>query len=312
MKITEVRVSEANLDSILARSQNEFLGNKDQYPEFRLRFSLGIRNSQTEIKYYEMSEAGEVCSSFLLVHRNMRLNETNLRICFLTQVIVSNKNRGEGLTYKISEYAEKMALRDGVGVTFVVARRAVRNLYAKLGFIGFSHFSEIRLTTISDIHGFKIRRTNSPKETDLKKLVSLHEETYSNLMFFLTRSEESFKGLLELPNYRVRISEDASFYFIGSANTIVEIGMSKEAINEEVVATIISEEFECLKLNRNHKIFRFCVELGMQDLERFELSEGHLLKIHKANLSTSQNQELEFFIKHPGAQFAELLEVDQW
>jgi len=107
MKITEVRVSEANLDSVLARSQNEFLGNKDPYPEFRLRFSLGIRNSQTEIKYYEMSEAGEVCASFQLVHRNMRLNETNLRICFLTQVIVSNKNRGEGLTYKISEYAEK-------------------------------------------------------------------------------------------------------------------------------------------------------------------------------------------------------------
>jgi hypothetical protein len=78
------------------------------------------------------------------------------------------------------------------------------------------------------------------------------------------------------------------------------------------LATIIFGGFECIKVNRNHEIFRLGVEFGMQETERFELREGHLLKIHKNNLSPTQNLELEVFIRHPGDQFAELSEMDQW
>jgi hypothetical protein len=312
MKFTEMKVDKENLEHVLARSRYEFLSDTDLYPNFLLRFCLGISDPLTEAKYYEILEGESICASFMLVYKHMKLDETNMKICFLTQVIISSEYRGQGLTHKIAQLAERMALRDGAGVTFVIARRAVKDLYAKLGFVGFSHFSQIKLSYVPGIDDSHRRKTYIPEEKDLKNLVAMHKQAYSGLKFFLIRSEESFKHLLKLPNYKTEISEDDSFYLISSSNEIVEIGMKRNARTLEILATIIFGRFESMKINKEHEIFRLGVKLGMLEENRFEPREGHLLKIHANNLSSNQILELEVFKKNPGAQFAELSEIDQW
>ncbi len=312
MKFAEMKVDEKNLEYVLARSRYEFLRNTDLYPNFLRRFSVGISDPLTEAKYYEIFEDESVCASFLLVYKQMKLDETFVKICFLTQVIVSSENRGQGLAHKVTQLAEEMALRDGAGVTFVIARRAVKDLYSKLGFVGFSHFSQIKLSHIPGVHESLKKRMYIPEEGDLANLVAMHEQAHSCMNFFLIRSEESFKQILKLPNYKIEISEDKSFYFIRSSNEIVEIGMKRNARALEILGTIIFGRYESVKIHKEHEIYRLGVQLGLQEENRFEPREGHLLKIHENNLSPNQILKLEVFKRNPGAQFAELLEIDQW
>jgi len=312
MKIVEQKVHLENLDSVLKRSRIEFIPDEEDYPIFRTRFRIGILDPNTEIKYFEMSESGEVCASFHLVYKQLRMNQETIRVCFLTQVIVSSSFRGQGLTYKIAEYAEKVATMEGAGITFVVARRAVRDLYFKLGFVGFSHFSKISLQKVDETSISKVTQIIAPREEDLQLILGLYEKTYSNLNFCLIRSVESFKGFLKMPNYRLGFSSDKSFYFIGSSGKVVEVGINENATINGIIATLIKEGFDSLQLNKNHEISKYAISQNMFYSERFELREGHLLKIHDANLDTRQKQALEQFIRFPGSQFAELLEIDQW
>jgi N-acetylglutamate synthase-like GNAT family acetyltransferase len=312
MKIIERKVNLENLDSVLERSRVEFIPYEEDYPKFRTRFCLGLLDPDTEIKYFEMSEFGEVCGSFHLVYKQVRMSQETIRVCFLTQVIVSNSFRGQGLAYRIAEYAEKAATEDGAGITFVVARRAVKDLYAKLGFVGFSHFTRISLEKAQRTSISTATKIISPHEEDLQQILEMYEKTYSDLNFFIVRSNESFKNLLKMPNFRVGLSSDKSFYFISTSGEVVEIGMNQNAAKEEVVATLITEGFDSLKLNRNHEISTYAITQNMLCSERFESREGHLLRIHETNLNIMQKQLLERFIRHPGTQRAELLEIDQW
>ena len=312
MKIIERMVDFENLDSVLERSRIEFLTSEEDYPKFKSRFRIGLLDPDTQMKYFEMSESGEVCASFLLVYKRMRMNQETIKVCFLTQVIVSRSFRGQGLTYKIAEYAEKVATMENVGITFVVARRAARDLYFKLGFVGFSHFSKISLDKAKKTITSTATNIIWPNEEDLQLILGLYEKTYTNLNFFLIRSIESFKGVLNMPNYQLGLSSDKSFYFIGSSRKVVEIGMNEHVAMEEVIATLINEGFDSIELNGNHKISNYALTQKMFYSERFELREGHLLRIHKANLDIHQKQILEQFIRFPGSQRAELLEIDQW
>lgn len=312
MRITELRVNLKNLDSVLDRSRTEFLGSVEAYPDFRARFSIGLLDPNTEIKYFEMLESEEVCASFMLVYKQLRLNLKVVRVCFLTQVIVSKRFRGQGLTYRIAEYAERQAISDRIAVTFVVARRAVRDLYAKLGFVGFSHFCRISLREPGGVGISNLKKITSPQESDLKSILSMYEESYSELNFHFNRCEESFKGFLNLPKYCLQIASDKSFYFVSSSNEVIEIGMLKKAKSSDVLSTLLSEGFDCLKLHRDHEISNYAVSQGMHYSERFESREGHLLKIHIENLSVSQARDLETYTKFPGTQSAEILEIDQW
>lgn len=312
MKITEKQVNLENLDSVLERSRLEFLASQDEYPEFRNRFSIGLLDPLTEIKYFEICESGEVRASFQLVYRQLKLSQTTVRACFLTQVIVTNRFRGQGLMGKIVEYADRQATADGAGVTFVVARRAARDLYAKFGFVGFSHFSKISLRETPESSSAMAREITTPKDTDLQNILSMYENSYSSLNFFFIRSVESFNGFLRRPKFNIGISLDKSFYFISSSSEVFEIGLNGKATNEEVIATLTIGGFDCLKLNRNHKIAQYAISRGMQFSERFELREGHLFRVHGINLNVSQRKELEGFIQFPGNQIAEILEIDQW
>jgi len=312
MRITEVAVDAANLDAVLARSYEEFIGNPDYYADFRLRFNLGISDPLIDVKYYEISEGSSIWASFMLVFNRMNFNDSQIKICFLTQVIVSKEYRGLGITYKLSKYAEEMAVNEGAGITFVIARRAVKDLYGKLGFVGFSHFSELELGPVPGIEKTAVNLMQEPKSSDLRKIMKLHEASYRKLNFNLMRSEESIQNLIESPNYTIKISENESFYLVSTLKTIVEIGMNSDTISSEIIATIIHEGFDLIRINRNHEIFRIGVEMGLVEKKRFELREGHLLRIHRSNLSPLQLSELEDFIINPGAQFAEIPEADQW
>lgn len=312
MRITEVAVDAANLDTVLTRSYEEFIGNSDYYADFRLRFSLGISDPLIDVKYYEISEGSLIWASFMLVFTRMNFNDSQIKICFLTQVIISKEYRGRGLSYQLSQYAEELAENEGAGITFVIARRAVKDLYGKLGFVGFSHFSELELGPVPGLEKTAVKLTREPKSSDLRKIIKLHEASYRKLNFNLIRSEESFQNLIESPKYTIEISENESFYLVSHLRTIVEIGMNSNTVGSEIIATIIREGFDSIRINRNHEIFRIGVGMGFVEKKRFELREGHLLRIHRSNLSPLQLSELENFILNPGAQFAEILEVDQW
>jgi GNAT superfamily N-acetyltransferase len=312
MRITELRVDLENLDSVLERSRTEFLGSIEAYPDFRSRFSIGLLDPNTNIKYFELLESEEVCASFMLVYKQMRLNLKIVRVCFLTQVIVSKRFRGQGLTYRIAEYAERQAISDRIAVTFVVARRTVKDLYAKLGFVGFSHFCRISLREPGGSGISNLKKIISPQESDLKSILAMYEDSYSELNFHFDRCEESFKGILKLPKYCLQIASDKSFYFVSSSNEVIEIGMQKKVAKRDVVSTLLSEGFDCLKLHRDHEISKYAVSQGMEYSERFESREGHLLRIHIENLTAPQVKDLEAYTKFPGAQSAEILEIDQW
>ena len=312
MKIYETTINSHNLDQILERSRIEFLGINQSYPEFRLRFSLGIQDPVTELKYYELKSGSEVCASFHLVKKKLILSGQELPVCFLSQVIISPKHRGQGMSYELEAFAKKEAIQNGIGVTFVIARRAVKDLYAKLGFVGFSHFSKIQLKSIPDFKLFDLRAVSRPKTEDLTKLLDMYEQSYANLKFHFKRSVDSFKCYLEMPNYEIKVSSDLSYYWISCLDRIVEVGMTENAKCDEVIAIIVNQGYKYLQLNRNHKIFQYAISRGMHDSDRFELREGHLLQVHKQNLNICQHKELGIFLEHPGVQCAEIPEIDQW
>lgn len=312
MKIIEQKVALENLESVLARSRMEFVTSQDHYLKFRTRFRLGLLDPDTEIKYFEMLESGEVCASFLLVYKRISMNQELVKVCFLTQVIVSTGFRGQGLAYKIAQCAEKAATLDGAGITFVVARRAVRDIYAKLGFVGFSHFPKISLEKTQQIVLPRAAKTTLALEGDSQLILDMYERTYSNLNFYILRSIESIKGFLEMPNFRLELSANKSFYFISTSERVVEIGMNDNASRDEVISSIMEKGMNCLQLHAHHEISRFVIAEQKLYSERFELREGHLLKLHEANLNMSQMQMLGQYIRFPGSQKAEILEIDQW
>lgn len=312
MNLTKIRVSEANLDFALTRSCLEFLKPNSSKSDFRLRFSIGIQEPSTEIYYHEIKDGSEVCGSFMLVYKQLQLNKSTIRVCFLTQVIVSDNYRGRGISYVISRFASSEAVSAGAGITFVIARKLVKDLYAKLGFSGFSHFSEILIEDNPDTGKSKPWDMRPCLPSDSQKLLLMYQNTYQDLDFYFVRNEESFRGLIEIPTHRIEISSDSSFYLINNQKSVVEVGMNPGVKTSEVLEFISSNGYKTIKLNAEHQVFQQAVRTGMPHSHRFEIKEGHLLKIHLENLKPKHFKYLESFIRHPGSRSAEISEMDQW
>jgi hypothetical protein len=312
MIVTQTKVLESNLDLVLERSRVEFLNSGDSYSESRNRFKAGIENPLTDIYYYEIKEWEEVAASFMLVYGHILFKGEILKVCFLTQVIVSGKFRGRGLSYQIAKISESAAVDAGAAVSFVIARKIVKDLYFKLGFIGFSHFSEVALLTKNQNNMNSDEKLRFALESDCPKLLNLYQHSYKNLNFSFLRNVDTFKSVLESRNFEIYIARDLSFYLVCILDTVIEVGMSNHVQGIDVIEIMIANGLKRLRINAEHEIIKSAKAAGFYYSQRFEQKEGHLLKAHQANLSHNSYQNLDIFFKSPGAEIAEVAEIDQW
>jgi hypothetical protein len=308
MKWITLKLNALNLDLALNRSKTEFFSQSNGFSDFRKKYLDGLDND-LRILYVEGFEGDEIAASFILVFDKIQHQGKILDICFLTQVIVSTKFRKQNRVYSLVAEADKLALNYGAGITFVIARKSVANLYHKCGFSGFSHFSIFYTEKTS-----KLKTTHNPdfreaNEADAHLIKGLHEKTYEDLNFFFPRSPKAIINLVNGHQFKCYVDTNCQYYFFSNSKSIIEIGFANKYQFEAILGAASCLKINEFVLNRNHLIFDYALKKNFQIVDRFEEKEGHLLKIHPKNLPTVSS----FFPIAIGPDhFSEICELDQW
>lgn len=308
MKWITTRLNEFNLESALKRSELEFFPQSKNFTNFKTKYLEGVQND-LKILYTEGFEGLEVASSFILVFTHINLGGKTIKVCFLTQVIISAKFRKQKRIYSLIAEADKLASVNGAVITFVIARRSVADIYYKCGYSGFSHFSAFYAEKKSDLTENEVHEFREAKITDTARIKFLYEETYKDLNFFFPRSINTISNLINRKGFDFYINRDNECYFVSYDGRIIEVGLRDNHQFDAILRAVAALGINKFELNRNHRVFGKAISNLFQYVDRFEEKEGHLLRIHESNFPTAG-------LSHPIAigqdQYVEICEMDQW
>lgn len=301
-----------NLQHCLARSFNEFKAQHGSRDIIFKRYRSALMSKNFKSYYAEYGADSEVCASFFLNSTFVSHKNTKIKVAFLTQVIVSPSFRGQGFSYEINKMADHLAIEEGASATIVIARKAARDLYFKLGYVGFSHFPSVELSKQDVIEkplDLIVRKANSGDSVRIKQLF---DSTYRELPFHFVRNEETIKSLIVDEQLQIFIEFSGRYYFVANQSKLVEVGFSAGLDLREIRDTLSRyQSISSVNLHSKHAFHKYLVNQGAKNLERFELREGHLIKFH-ANLESVFQGEFSALIKHPGQEYFEVPYFDQW
>ena len=216
-----------------------------------------------------------------VVCRRMVVSDLNLiKVNFHSQINIEPKNRGKGYLSKLITGLDQIDRDTESGVSIVIARKAVGDLYFKYGYVVASKFSIVEIEGIfSCVSNIEI----IPPRIDRIKVA--YEFSYKNQYSYFFRSEELWQGILQnFPSNNLQISSGtlngSYWYFIVSSGEIVELACEDLETFPGIVDYLISIGMNKLRINDKHPAYKYLLARKGVLRVRPEYREGHMLKIN--------------------------------
>ena len=305
-----IRIDRNNLTKCLEPSLRVFNSNHELWSE---NF-IGKYNNfldEKEIIFCTLENEKELIASAILVESHLNLNGVNLPAYFLTQVVTEEKFRKMGYFSLLLEKVEELSRQKKVNILIVIARRAVSDLYWKLGFKGFSHFPE---------HNLKLTKKLLIEDTyriadleDLETLRNIHLSIAGNSNCRVIRSELFWQIIITNQSeltYKVFMPKDRQNknYVIVQNGVLIEASSWEDSQNLFVkIESLLTQ----IKLDSLHPISKCLDTDKWKYSERFEPKEGHLYK-----LLNTLPRSVEIFFDEIAKEFGkarlEISPLDQW
>lgn len=307
------RISNSNYEALLSDSRNVFYS-KDQsgWIKFLERYSNASRYK--EIQFCSLEVNKKVIASCTLIKSELNINGELVPFYFLTQVITAIGFRGKGFFRELLEKVEAFVLNSGVSILIVIARRAVSDLYWKLGFNGFSHFPVYTKKFFGDVNILEFFRP--AVEGDLSNLHLSHLRSNQLSNSKIIRSETDWQRILNEQasgKHKILLLRNSlnRNYLITRDNRVIELSSYGSTKDYEEFFLKVQHCFSILDIGNNHPVSRYLDAKKWTYSERFEPREGHLLKI-----IGPISQKIECYLGESKEQFGkyrlEISEVDQW
>ena len=264
------------------------------------------------IKFIELYTSGEKVGHVSYIRQIMYIGSVLSDVTFLTSVYIFPKFRGRGYLLPLLTTAEELAISEKCIASIVVARRAVKDMYSKYGYFGFSVFPSVSLNQ----NALENRKSPAPPlNLESKQFNESYLKTYLNIDGTLVRNSlywDSIKYAIE--QGLIGLLEDIATksYILTKQSTAIEIVGSAEGL----VNLLRNYCIEQLLISKDHPLFKTLMLLGGEYRYRPEPTGGHLIKVFHENsdvgklllslkLSDSNLADIEF---NP----MNLLELNQW
>jgi len=224
-----------------------------------------------------------------IIEQEMYIGNKILKVNYLTFVYVYPKHRGKKIVSYIIDEVERVSLEHNHSASFVIARKAVKDLYYKFGYHGFGVFPEIKLNTKSML--FKNKHNSI---TELGEIASAYKATYSKIAGSLVRNGQYWdsikfyadQGLINI----MTLALDKYFaYLIIKDSVLIEAAGDLNTMTD-LVNKLAIKNFKILK---SHPLGNYIISNGGNYYLRPEIKEGHLLK----PFNNSKNIFDEYLIK---------------
>jgi hypothetical protein len=281
LRFEVIRMDSQNSFDLLKSSIEEFYANKVvNASAFLSRYK--VASGLKEIYYCRLLNQIEEVSSCVLVSQTLLFNGNAIPFYFLTQVITAERYRGNGYFRKLINEVDGIVDSMGCSIIIVIARRAVSDLYSKVGFRGFSHFPEIVTIAPRPVSAFTDFRLAGIQ--DLEDLVSIHKISTSHLSGRVVRTLEDWKLILDYQSessYRIflPLGEDVGSYVIANEQVLLEIASRENLEANKRFLQGMARNFGRVYVDRNNPLSQcFSKDIWKYD-ERFESNEGHLIKL---------------------------------
>jgi GNAT superfamily N-acetyltransferase len=308
-----IRMNSHNSFDLLRSSVEEFYNYEEvNASAFLSRYKTA--SGSKEIYYCRLLNQLEEVSSCVLVSQTMLLNGHVVPFYFLTQVITAKKYRGNGYFRRLINEVEGIVDSKGCSIIIVIARRAVSDLYSKVGFQGFSHFPEMVAIAPSPVSAFTDFRLAGIQ--DLDELVSINKISTSHLSGRVQRTLEDWKLILEYQSessYRIflPLGEDIGSYIIANEQVGLEVASRNNLESDKRFLEGMIRNFGKFYIDRNDPLSRYFSGDIWKYNERFEANEGHLIKL-VSKVPTEAQLYFDEVTKVKGRHRLSIDFVDQW
>ena len=274
----------------------------------RLKYDSALN----EIQIIELVNSGEKIGHVALIKQKMYIRSEIYEVAFLTSVYIFPKYRGNGYLSPLLAKAEEIASIDNCVASIIIARKAVRDMYSKQGYFGFSVFPSVYLSKNIIKHRHAPPIPVNINEINLK---DAYLTSYSALPGTIVRNElywKSIKYSIECGLFGMVNHNSKESYMITKESTVIEIAGNTNSVINLVERSPINVYIT----PKNHPIFDYLMQLGGEYRYRPEPKEGHLLKIVNTN-SEGSTHLLSLIIndmnlKNIDFNYMNILELNQW
>jgi hypothetical protein len=264
------------------------------------------------IKFIELYDSGEKIGHIALIKQKMLIHSQIFEVAFLTSVYIFPRFRRKGHVAALLSTAEKIAIEENCTASIIIARRAVKDMYSKYDYIGFSVFPTVRLGN-DQFKNFQI--STSEVNLSFKQLNESYLNTYSSISGTLLRNDlywDSIRYSVENGLYGFLEDKQTNSYIITKNATAIEV-----AGNIDMLTNLINQHsITQLLIPSDHAIFKKLIKLGGEFQFRKEPREGHLIKVlgcdsYAKEVLTSLQHSYSS-LKPNDFKYMNILELNQW
>jgi hypothetical protein len=295
MMLSGFKLESPNNDTLnffIETSINEFYKN-DQLKSKRFeKICKFFQNRESLLIAHRHDNEKLVASCFVFV-RWIILDGVKVKCAFLSQVIVQESFRGTKVLYGFFQDVENSLQKFSIPLYFIVARKGVDYMYNKLGFIGFSNFTNLIFEgDFIDLPG-KLSESNFVNFDNLSILEI--QESYSDLVsnepISLVRETDYWELILtdlDLRNILTKIfcdSDGNKIYLFYAGNKLIDFYPTFSvdySILHRVCAQLNLKE---ITISQNNPYFEGLKKIGWRSTSRPTRFGGHLLKINQNAVS---------------------------
>jgi predicted acetyltransferase len=264
------------------------------------------------IKFVELYTSGEKIGHVSCIRQRMYIGSVVSDVAFLTSVYIFPRFRDNGYLLPLLTAAEEIATTENCIASIVVARRAVKDMYSKYGYFGFSIFPSVSMNQ----NILESRKTPTPfLNLESRGFNERYLETYLNINGTLVRNSmywDSIKYAIKHGLFGLLEDGSTKSYIVTKKSTAIEVAGSTEGLLNLVRTFCIKK----LLISKDHPLFNPLMLLGGEYRYRPETTGGHLIKVLyknsdvgklllSLNLSDSNLGDIKFKPMN-------LLELNQW
>ena len=261
----------------------------------------------------EIWENQELVGSAVVCERTLKYLATPIKICFFSQIWIEKKHRKKGHLSFLMKELDLIANFLNSDASIVISRKAVKDLYTKYGFEGFSKFPVVKFS--------KSELSTSSCETRTIRLQSIQnafESTYGSQDIFFLRSWEYWKAVLkniqgdamQLHTYEINGS---FFYLVIQLNEVVEIASIDNSRWPEIVDFLFSSGLDTFRIDEKHPAHKEMLAYNAVYSVRPEPREGHMMKIYNIESQCEQSRaKANKLQKIVSEMNLNILPLDQW
>lgn len=233
------------------------------------RFHLIDRNSN------------KVVAQAVVAYKKIRLPIGVAKVAFLTHVVVPHVYRNQGMATRLIRLITPHLQNSGTEIVILIARRAVKDFYYKLGYLGFCKFVDFKGVIGENLQAC----IGSLKPSNYESLIKIRHAfdfTYVRNYKTISRDEIYWLNLLKYKQFEIHNYECRhGFYYVILNKTngkVIEIAGTSD--NYDCILQVIKTNNYILdQITNRHPALSSLRSQPFEFKFRFERKQAHMFKI---------------------------------